>query len=407
MSEENKETQEVVEQPQTEQVAQTTEESVLSPSEQEFLQKVELSPFMASNPEVQEKIEQIKAKQKETPQPKDNRNEEVSQENDKEDSEGDSKKSKAESKISSFFDQKKNVEVEFTEDLTNFIKNKYSIEDPNTFINSVDNWRKDAQKKSELEKEYNAVTDYFASLPEGLTNVLEAYGKGEDWQSVAKQSLETIDYSQPFERQSSEDVVKKYFPEYYETQKKALEGGDIDEVEMQEQLARITPSAKKLFEEERKRIEEEKQNILQTQQQQIESLRESAKSSLESFRNENPIFGEKSYRSKLDKIYNDLDNGDISKHFVNKDGTWKGDAVEKLFFALYGKEEGQKAVENARKEGASQGAMDVVDRGNRKPNVKSSQVQGMSEEQLLKQTAGRSFVGSTLGRKNPFAPKRQ
>ena len=61
-----------------------------------------------------------------------------------------------------------------------------------------------------------------------------------------------------------------------------------------------------------------------------------------------------------------------------------------------------------KKADASEAKKEVVDRGNKKPNVKSSQQQGMTEEQMMNELKDKTFVGSTLSKNqnNPFGVKR-
>lgn len=380
----------------------------ISAGEMQIYEAAKLSPIAASDPEVQEVVKKVEAYQNSTSANNaqtEAKKEETQEPEGKQPESTEEPEKKDPKDIKSFFTQNRETGVEFTEDITEFIKNKYSIDNPDTFINSVDNWRKDAQEKADLEKEYNTLVDHFSNLPEGINKILDDYSKGLDWKESAKSGLGGLDYNSDFGNQKPEEVVKHYFKDFYSETKKSYDDGDIDEIEYKEQIARFSSAAKSLYEQDRTRIEQEKSKMVEQQKEQLERLSGSAKKSLETFRSGNPIFSDKTYQTKLDKIYKDLDKGDISKYFVEKDGTWKSDAVEKLFFAVYGKDEGEKALEAARKDGISQGRQEVVDRGNKTPNVSSSQTKGMTEEQMVRQMAGSSFVGSTLGVKNPFAPK--
>lgn len=378
----------------------------ITDGERQIYEAAQASPFIANDPEVQEVVKKVEAslggQQAPTSTPTQTPTEEPTSANNAQAEEP--KKPATAEEIKSIFTQSSGNTIEFDEKISAFIKDKYSIDNPDTFINSVDNWRTDAQKKAELEKEYNALVDNFSNLPQGINDILDAYSTGRDWTEVAKNSFAGLDYSKPFSNQNTEDIVKHYFKDFYNETKRNLDEGDISDSEYKEQLARFSTAAKSLYEQDRTRLDEEKNRMVEQQREQLERLSGSAKKSLEAFRNANPIFSEKSYQSKLDKIYKDLDSNNISRYFVDKDGTWKTDAVERLFYAVYGKEEGQKALEAARKDGISQGRQDVVDRGNKTPNVGTSQTSGMTENQMLEQLRKSTFVGSTF-KSNPFAPK--
>ena len=390
-------------------MSEENQELQITDGERQIYEAAQASPFVANDPEVQEvvkKVESVLGSQQ-TQAPTQQMNEEPDgQEKTNANNSQDNEpvKPPTTEEVASIFNQKRVNAIEFDESISNFIKDKYSIDNPDTFINSVDNWRRDAQKKVELEKEYNALVDNFTSLPKGINDILDAYSTGQDWTEVAKSSIAGLDYSKSFSNQNTEDIVKHYFKDFYIETKNNLDEGDISDIEYKEQLARFSTAAKSLYEQDRTRLEHEKTKIVESQKEQLEKLSGSARKSLEVFRNGNPIFSHKSYQSKLDKIYKDLDGNNISRYFVDKDGTWKPEAVERLFYAVYGKEEGEKALEAARKDGISQGRQDVVDRGNKTPNVGTSQTSGMTENQMMENLRKTTFVGSTF-KSNPFAPK--
>jgi len=378
----------------------------ISQADMEIASYVELNPNAINDPEIKEVMDRIQGMQSQESEDK------TLIENDDEKAETTEEK-KVEAKtneevVESIFNQKsKSLGLSFNEEVAEAIKKKYSIEDSDKFFNSVDTWRKDSQERADIEKQLNQVTDSIAGLPEGIVNMIEAYTSGNDWTSVAKDSFGGLDYTKSFESHNKEEMVKHYLGDFYNGLKEKLSNGDIDDTDFQESIINVHQAAKASYDNDKKSRTDAKLKIQSEQQEQLERLSNSAKTTTEHFRNENPIFGKKEYRSKIDKISSDLDKGDVSKYFMEKDGSWRKDAAERLFFAVYGKDEGQKAIENAMKDAKSEGVKEVVDRGNKKPNVKSSQRQGTTEADLAKKISDGTMIGSTTGMQsnNPFSHK--
>lgn len=386
----------------------------ISDGERAIYDYAQTSPTAANDPEVKKVVEKVEAFNKGEALPPQDQEQEiektfVDKKETQESTPEPTKEETTDEETVSFFNQKpKSTGLSFNEEVAEAIKGKYSIEDTDTFFNSVDKWRKDSQDKVAIEKEYQSVVDMFAQLPDGLNDMIQAFSRGEDWRSVAVNSVQSMDYSKPFESQDHETLVKTYMKDLYAEQQAKLAEGDIDSYEFKDNMKKFSTYTKSLYGADQKEVTSRRDQIQQEQQEKLERLSSSAKDSLETFRDANPIFGQKEYRSKLDKISKDLDGNNISKYFVDKDGTWRKDAVERLFYAVYGREEAEKALSNARKDAASEAKKEVVDRGNKKPNVKSSQQQGMTEEQMMNELKDKTFVGSTLSKNqnNPFGVKR-
>src|SRR3972149_787032 len=79
-------------------------------------------------------------------------------------------------KESIFFKDNKTQKTEFktVQDVIDFLDKKYSIKDINTFANTADTWRNDAQKKADVEKEKEGYDKLFELMPDELYGAIEA-----------------------------------------------------------------------------------------------------------------------------------------------------------------------------------------------------------------------------------------
>lgn len=259
-------------------------------------------------------------------------------------------------------EEKEEVDIDFNEDMLSHIKEKYSIDDPNKFLNSVDTWRNQAQEGTEYRDKFNEIEEGLISLPGPIKSAISAFANGQDWNSAFGSTQSRLDYSDVFTNQDKEAVVQHYFGEKYEKLQDKLEDESIDEEDFAERYDELHEFSEKFFENDRKGFE--KQRAMYTEEQdQIEEVRSSSiKSSVESLRREYPNFS----KADLQRVEQRMVDGNIEEPFYEKDGSYKEEAAEMMAFAMYGKRIMKALINRATKDGASSANETIVQRGNKK-----------------------------------------
>ena len=281
-----------------------------------------------------------------------------------------SEETKQEDEASIFYNkmvEEKQQSIKSFEEAIEAVNKKYSI-DPNkdggwdTFLGSVDKWRADAQKKSDLEKQLEGIQEAFDNMPEPLYNAMEAWSMGNDFQEAYNSStVSKIDFKKDFNSQDLYTVVDHYFPNQFEKE-------DLEDVS--------DPTVKRAIDlaERQYKIDKDNNRHMRAKQEQqererVESFKKSVDSSVENLKKTFPAFSDSHFK-QIEKV---LKSGDIDSLFFNNDSTYKADAAEKIAFMLYGKDELLRVRNLTAKKSKSETLEEVVSRGADKPNVSGNQ----------------------------------
>ena len=254
---------------------------------------------------------------------------------------------------------KKEVRLNFepTKEMINFISSNYGIKDANTFFNSVGTWREQAQKGSEIEKEYDALTADLQAMPPEIRTAVQLWADGEDY-TQALMGNERLDFSDDFLNQDVENLVQHYLPEEYDELAELFENGELEEEDLEERLLLLARTTKRMFTEDKRALEEEREQYAIRQKNEFQNMKKSALLSVDNLSKAYPNFS----KSEISKIRTTLVEGKVDSLFVNPEGSYKDNAAELIAFASYGKKMLESVKKAAQRRGESEANMAIVDK---------------------------------------------
>lgn len=254
---------------------------------------------------------------------------------------------------------KKELRLNFepTKEMINFISSNYGIKDANTFFNSVGTWREQAQKGSEIEKEYDALAADLQAMPPEIRNAVQLWADGEDY-TQALMGDERLDFSDNFLNQDVENLVQHYLPEEYDELEELFENGEIEEEYLEERLLLLARTTKRMFTEDKIALEDEREQYALRQKHEFQNMKKSALLSVENLSKAYPNFS----KSEVSKIRTTLVEGKVDSLFMNPDGSYKDNAAELIAFASYGKKMLDSVKKAAQRRGESEANMAIVDK---------------------------------------------
>jgi hypothetical protein len=267
------------------------------------------------------------------------------------------------------------VEFEIEEEMEEYIKSHYGLENVETFFDSVDTWRNQAQKGAESSRQYEELVDGLQELPQEIKSAIHAFTNAEDYHAAFKNAGGALNYDADFEDQDKDSIVNNYFSEEVGELEKELDNGDIDEDDYEGKLELLYKSARKLFNSDKKMVVGRRAEIMKEQEEFQDKFSDSISSSVDKLRQEFPNFSKKD----LQKVRQRLVNEDINSLFFNDDGTYKEGAAEALAYSMYGKQVVQSLLNGAEKDGITQANTEIVKRGSKKPRAKKTQQQQRTE----------------------------
>jgi hypothetical protein len=254
---------------------------------------------------------------------------------------------------------KKEVRLNFepTKEMINFISSNYGIKDASTFFNSVGTWREQAQKGSEIEKEYEALTADLQAMPPEIRTAVQLWADGEDY-TQALTMEERLDFSSDFNNQDVENLVQHYLPEEYDELAEAFENGELEEEDLEERLLLLARTTKRMFTEDKRALEDEREQYALRQKNEFQNMKKSALLSVDNLSKAYPNFS----KSEISKIRSTLVEGKVDSLFMNPDGSYKDNAAELIAFASYGKKMLESVKKAAQRRGESEANMAIVDK---------------------------------------------
>lgn len=244
-------------------------------------------------------------------------------------------------------------------DFKEYIGKKYSINDYNKFLSSVDKWRNDSQQYIDMESKHGQLVEGLGSLPQPIKDAIDAYANARDYKKAFTASVPLLDYSIDLEEVSKENVVKFYYKEKLDVKKKKLDDGDIYEEDYKDYVNDLYDSASRLFRSEKKDWERQRADIVSRDEDRANALKTSANSSVDSLKDKYPNFSS----NELKKIRTRLVQQDLNNLFFDRNGAYKIDAAEKVALTLYGDKIISALKKQANRDGETKANLDIVNRG--------------------------------------------
>ena len=291
--------------------------------------------------------------------------------------------------------KKKEIKVNFDvpAEMKSLVKTQFGIDKPEKFFEVAQEWRKQAQEKAEVEKNYTAMIDDLQSMPVEIKNVVQAWAEGKDFTSFF-QPNQRLNYDDAFEKQDSNRLVQHYLKEEFEELQDDLDSGSLTQEEYDKQLRLLARTTKRFFNEEKASIEKERERIETKEKGRFQALKQSASLSVESLTKKYPNFS----KNELGKIRSTLVEGKIDSLFLNDDGTYNDDAAEKLAYALYGNKIVESATGKAKRQGETEANIKIVD-SSAKTIRKQKSTQGNEAPDL---SAIKHLTGMSTFKKDPY-----
>jgi len=259
--------------------------------------------------------------------------------------------------------KKKSVEVdfEFDENIKNFLKKNYSIDDESTFFNSVNKWRGDAQKFSETQGQLDELMEGIQSLPDQIKASINAFAEGQDYiQAFGADGH--LDFSKSFDKQDEDDIVKHYYPNKYKDIIKKLDDDDLTEEEAEERILFLKDAAEQVYRKDQKSIEDRRAAMVKQEQEKLNKIKESASSSVSFLKDTFPNFK----NSDLQKIRRALVDGNFDSLLYDRKGAIKKDAAIRLAFAFNYEKILERAKGVAENKGRSKANLEIASKGKKK-----------------------------------------
>ena len=278
-------------------------------------------------------------------------------------------------------------------EMKSLVKSQFGIDKPEKFFEVAQEWRKQAQEKAEVEKNYTAILEDLQTMPVEIKNVVQAWAEGKDFTSFF-QADKRLNYDDAFEKQDSNRLVQHYLKEEYEELQDDLDSGSVTQEEYDKQLRLLARTTKRLFNEEKAAIEKERERIETKEKGRFQALKQSAALSVESLTKKYPNFS----KNELGKIRSTLVEGKIDSLFLNDDGTYNEEAAEKLAYALYGNKIVESATSRAKRQGETEANLKVVD-SSAKTIRKQKSTQGNEAPDL---SAIKHLTGMSSFKKDPY-----
>ena len=312
-----------------------------------------VSPVEATGEESEEEEEEDEEEDED-----ENENEEESDDEEEEDEDEED-----ENDIFGLNSKKKQVEVDFElgEEAKKYLKEKYAIEDESKFFNSVDKWRGDAQKYSEVEGQYNELQEGLSSLPDQIKSAINAFANGGDF-IEAFGAEGRIDFSKNFEDQDEDDVARHYYKDDYNAIIKSLDDGDLSDEEADARIKLLSKASAQVYKRDKASIEDTRAGMIKEQQGRVKVVKETASSSVDFLKEKFPNFKQ----SDLQRIQRVLVDGNLESRFYNKDGSVKKEAAVKLAMAEYYENILERVKGVSENKGKTEANLDIAERGKKK-----------------------------------------
>lgn len=248
-------------------------------------------------------------------------------------------------------------EYKTVQDIQNAMKERFSFDDPNKFMEVATGWRKDAEEKTRVEEENVTLRSIYERLPDGLAEAVLAFTEARDYKPFLQDALNGVDYTKPFAEQDKQALLKKYNPD--------LEVNELDFEDKDDPTVKvITNTLKKSFELDKQQLESRRADIAKTQQARAGAIQQSIVGSVNELSKALPSI-KKEQLTELQKL---MRSGDpVAPLIYDKEGNYSAQAAENLYYAKFGKSEVSKLVKIVEK--LQNELADLTGRGGEEPRT--------------------------------------
>lgn len=257
------------------------------------------------------------------------------------------------------------VEFEFDDNVRDYLKKKYSIEDESKFFNSVDTWRKQAQQVNEMKTQYDAIAEDLNALPNDLKVAINAWANGQDYRQPIVNDTPNVDFRGDFDDQSKEEVVKHYYAEKVSKLQEKLDDGLIDEEDFNERFDEYYENSERLFKADKKRWDDERAKYEREINEAQKAFESSVGRSVQNLKKNYPSFSD----SNVKDIEKMMANGGVEDLFYKADGSYTDEAAELLALAKFGKAYIKGIAQKAERDGETKANLDKVSKSKKTVNT--------------------------------------
>lgn len=264
---------------------------------------------------------------------------------------------------SAFFGKKTDGDIkgiDSEEKFKTIVKERFGIvldKDYDTFLNSTQKWRTDAQKGVEAEKKNKAIDTLMKNLPPVLKAGITEFSKAGNWKKALLDNLSKLDYNVPVENYKKEELASHYFKTKVDEAKVKLADKKIDNDAFETLIDTFHEAAVSKFNAEKGEFEASKKAIIESQDRQKENFNRSVDTAQSFLKQKFADFDD----TKLEKAKSRLDGNGFLSLFFEEDGTLKEDGLLRIALAEFGEEEITSIAGQAAKDAVTDTTLAIVD----------------------------------------------
>lgn len=298
------------------------------------------------------------------------------------------------------------LQIETPEQLIETISKQFGrsdikdIKDTGKFFEQAKDWRTKAQGFEKIETELKETSDFLATLPESIIDSMKLFADGKD-HTKPFQNMPTFDFNKPADKQDKMELVKHYFPNQYKKLSEDEVSDGTDGV-YSDKLQAYVETALDKFNTQQQSIKNERAGRIDRANTFKRAFTESATGSVDYLKQSFPDMD----RDTIKEVSNIVTGGmeEISKLFLNRDGTLKKEAAKNIMLAIHGEEEMKRLETIAARRAESKANEDIVTRGTDQQKAKKSGAgQGTPQQELSKEVAKQiADLGQGYGTKKTF-----
>lgn len=248
------------------------------------------------------------------------------------------------------------ISFDAPKEMLSFLEEHFGVKDAQTFFNSAQTWRAQAQEGAKIKSNYEAVMNDLSDLPPELKASIHKWANNEDYTEPFI-NTQRLDWSESFENQDKERLVQHFLPEEYEELVDQLDSEEISKEEFEKQVGILARSQRKTFNEHKQALERDREEYKERIERQTKEFKKSALTSVEALSKAYPNFK----KSEIGKIRSALVEGKLEDAFFDNSGNYKEDAAIKLAFAMYGEKIVDTLTKRGKRMGESETNRKVVD----------------------------------------------
>lgn len=264
------------------------------------------------------------------------------------------------------------------EEFNSKIEADYSIKDANTFLESFDKHRKNAQKGAEFESKYKATMKEIGALPKAIKKGIEVYTTGGDYAKAFNENVMTLDLTKPFESHDKKAIVKEFYGKTLKRMdaKLASEENDFTQEDYDAELNDLHGLGREQYTSRKSLHDSERDRIQSDTDRWVEQFNSATEVSVQSLQEDYPNFREE----QLGAVKAQLAKGSVDKLFFNEDGTPKKDAAKMVSMALFGDDAINSLTKSAKAEGKTEANLNIVANSKKKPEASGQGTGGQNQD---------------------------